>query len=100
MKKVVEKRKDIVFHVKLLPIVGTKPDKIGDVACDKYEKIHREFDSMNAKKECDPKEVENTAALAKSFGISGTPALIMPDGNIYSGKMSADKLIELISKSK
>ena len=95
MKKVIEKRKDIVFYVKLLPIVGTKPDKIGDVACNKYAKMRTEFNG-NGKKECDQKEVESNAALARSLNINGTPALIMPDGKIYSGKMPADRLIKFI----
>lgn len=95
MKKVLEKRKDIVFYVKLFPIVGTKPDKIGDVACDKYAKMRAEFNG-NITKDCDQKEVEGNAAFARSLGISGTPTLIMPDGKIYSGKMPADRLIKLI----
>ncbi|HAK87716.1 MAG: hypothetical protein A2077_06820 [Nitrospirae bacterium GWC2_46_6] len=95
MKKAVEKRKDIVFYVKLLPIVGVKPDKIGDAACDKYAKMRVEFNG-SGKKECDQKEVESTVALAKSLGINGTPTLIMPDGKIYSGNMPADRLIKFI----
>ncbi len=95
MKKVIEKRKDIVFYVKLFPVVGTKSDKIADVACAKYEKMRVEFNG-NDKKDCDSREVENNASLARSLGISGTPALIMPDGKIYSGKMPADRLIKFV----
>lgn len=95
MKKVIEKRKDIVFYVKLFPVVGTKPDKIGNVACDKYAKMRTEFNG-NITKNCDQNEVEGNSALARSLGISGTPALIMPDGKIYSGNMPADRLIKFI----
>ncbi len=98
MKKALEKRKDIVFYVKLFPVVKTNPDKIGEVACEKYAKMQSEFNNSgaNSKKDCNQKEVENSASLARSLGISGTPALIMPDGKIYSGKMSADRLIKFI----
>jgi thiol:disulfide interchange protein DsbC len=40
--------------------------------------------------------VEETAKLAGKLGISGTPAMVLPDGRVISGYMQADALLELL----
>lgn len=98
MKKVLEKRNDIVFYIKLYPIVKVDPNKFQEIACEKHVKMLNSEKTNADKKECDIKEIDGNVTLAKSLGITGTPALIMPDGKIYSGKMPADKLIKLIDR--
>ncbi|OCG05547.1 bifunctional protein-disulfide isomerase/oxidoreductase DsbC [Gilliamella apis] len=36
--------------------------------------------------------------VGKKLGISGTPALLLPDGQLVSGYVPADKLIEILKK--
>jgi thiol:disulfide interchange protein DsbC len=42
--------------------------------------------------------VDETIRFAESFGINGTPALVLPDGRVINGFRDADKLHEMLSK--
>jgi hypothetical protein len=163
MKKVVEKRKDIVFFIKMYPIRMTT---IGEVAAidlrankislklreikdlinisiepgtviikDKMEKSFTDIkigenvtvkhmmhkgayekakvivceksltllEDVFAKKTIPPPKCETTAIdenieLAEKLGISGTPAIILPNGTLVPGYKEADALIALIDK--
>lgn len=101
MKKVLEKRKDIVFYMKLFPLKMHKDAywKSKSIICNKsLRMLDDNFEKKPIPKtECNTKEVDDNIKLAESLGITGTPTMIMPDGNIYSGTMPADKLIELIN---
>jgi thiol:disulfide interchange protein DsbC len=102
MKQVVKKRKDIAFYMKLYPLPMHKEAywKAKAAVCSKSIKLLEDnFDKKEiAKKDCSTKEIDDNIKLAASLGITGTPALIMPDGRLHSGTMSADKLIESIDK--
>jgi protein-disulfide isomerase len=50
--------------------------------------------------ECNTKEVDNTIKTAESLGITGTPTIILPNGKMRSGAMTAEQLIELIDGKK
>jgi thiol:disulfide interchange protein DsbC len=103
MKKVVEKRKDIVFYVKLYPLIKPDSEQYQSIVCGKYSKMLN-TPEFNIKKktgrkentDCNIKKIENDLKFANSIGVSGTPTLVMPGGKMYSGKMPADVLIELI----
>jgi thiol:disulfide interchange protein DsbC len=101
MKKVLEKRKDIVFYVKLFPLKIHKDAywKSKSIACNKsLNMLEDNFENKPIPKtDCDTTEVDDNIKLAESLHITGTPTMIMPDGKIYSGTMPADKLIELIN---
>lgn len=47
---------------------------------------------------CETKVIEENIKLAEKLGIRGTPAIILPSGNIIPGYKDADSLIELIDK--
>ncbi|BCB96106.1 hypothetical protein JZK55_10280 [Dissulfurispira thermophila] len=104
MKKVLEKRKDIVFYIKLFPLKMHKDAywKSKSIACNNSMKMLEDnFEKKSIPKDdCDTKEIDDNIKLAESLGITGTPALIMPDGRIYSGLMPADRLIEIINRRK
>ncbi|MBA4348586.1 MAG: hypothetical protein C0415_01160 [Thermodesulfovibrio sp.] len=104
MKKVIEKRKDIVFYVKLYPLIKPDSDKYQSIVCEKYSKMLNTPEFSIKKKagrkenaDCDIKKIENGLKFANSIGVTGTPTLVMPGGKMYSGKMPADVLIELIN---
>ena len=102
MKKVLEKRKDIVFYIKLFPLKMHKDAywKSKSIVCNKsLNMLEDNFENKPIPKtDCDTKEIDNNIKLAESLGITGTPTMIMPDGKIYSGAMPADKLIEMINR--
>jgi thiol:disulfide interchange protein DsbC len=102
MKQIVAKRKDISFFIKLYPLEMHKDayGKSRSIVCAKSMQLledcfaHKEI----AKAECNTDEVDNNMKLAKSLGISGTPAIILPDGRMRIGTMSEGELIGLIDE--
>ncbi|HMK59948.1 MAG TPA: DsbC family protein [Dissulfurispiraceae bacterium] len=102
MKKVLEKRKDIAFFIKLLPLPMHKDAewKSKAIVCKKsIQLLEDNFAGKPIEKaECDTKVIEDNKKLANDLGISGTPALILPDGRVLAGYREADTLIEMIAK--
>jgi thiol:disulfide interchange protein DsbC len=102
LKKVVEKRKDIAFFIKLFPLPMHKDSgwKAKSIICKKS--LHLLEDNFEGKPiektDCDTKVIEENTKLAGELGISGTPALVLPDGRIVSGYREADMLIDMITK--
>ena len=102
MKKVLEKRKDIVFLIKMFPL-PMHPDaywKSKSIVCKKSLQL---FEDNFAKKkidkaECASSAVDDNIKLAAQLGISGTPALVLSDGKVISGYLEADALIKQIVK--
>jgi thiol:disulfide interchange protein DsbC len=102
LKKVIEKRKDIAFYIKMFPL-KMHPDAYGKSQTIVCEKSLDLLDDAFAKKSipepsCDTNVVDETIELAGTLGITGTPALILPSGIINSGYRDADALIALIDQ--
>ncbi len=100
MKKVIEKRKDIAFYIKMYPlkIHPQAYDKAKAIVCEKSIAL---LEDAFARKEipkpkCETMVVDENIKLAERLGISGTPALIFPNGNLVSGALEAKKIIEMI----
>jgi thiol:disulfide interchange protein DsbC len=102
IKKVVEKRKDIAFFIKLFPLPMHKDSgwKAKSIICNKsMQLLEDNFEGKQIPKaECDTKVIEDNTKLAGELGITGTPALVLPDGLIVSGYREADTLIDMITK--
>jgi thiol:disulfide interchange protein DsbC len=103
MKKVVTKRKDIAFYIKLFPL-KIHPDaywKSKSILCNKSLKLLEDnFEKKPIPQpNCEAKEIDENIKLGETLGISGTPTSIMPDGSVHIGFLSADKLIERIDSS-
>ena len=103
MKKVLEKRKDIAFYLKMFPLVKLHPkayEKSMTIVCKKSLALLE--DNFAGKKlpppECKSKEIDENLKLGESLGITGTPAIIFPDGSIAPGAMDADALISRIDR--
>ncbi len=102
MKKVIEERKDIAFFIKMFPLPMHKGayDKAKAVVCEKslalledaYEKKEM------PKSKCETTAVDDTMKLAENLGITGTPALIFPDGKIIPGAVDAKTIIGGVGK--
>jgi thiol:disulfide interchange protein DsbC len=105
IKKVVEKRKDIAFYIKLFPLTQLHPDaywKSKSIICEKSLKLlESNFEGKTIPKpSCKTDAVDKNIKLAASLGITGTPTSILPDGSVLTGFLQADKLIELIDSAK
>jgi len=103
MKKVLEKRKDVVFYLKLFPLVKLHPkayEKSMAIACKKSLELLE--DNFAGKKlpppECKTKEIDENLKLGEKLGLRGAPAIILPDGGIVPGAMGADALISRIDR--
>jgi thiol:disulfide interchange protein DsbC len=100
MKKIIEKRKDIAFYVKLYPLSFHKDAywKAKSILCGRSLKLLEDcFEGKKIEKsECDTAEVDDTIKLAESLGIRGTPAIILPDGRLRIGALPENELIDLI----
>jgi thiol:disulfide interchange protein DsbC len=100
LKKIIEKRSDIAFLLKLypLPMHPDAYDKSRTIVCEKSVKLLE--DAFAGKKlaapKCPSKEVDENIKLAKELGITGTPTLILPDGRVVPGYVDADTLLQLL----
>ena len=104
MKKVVAKRKDIAFYIKLLPL-QIHPDaywKSKSIRCNNsLQLLEDNFEKKPIPRpECEAKEIDENIKLAKDLGIIGTPTIIMPDGSIHIGFIEADQLIAMVDSSR
>jgi thiol:disulfide interchange protein DsbC len=100
IKQIGEKRKDIVFYIKMFPLPFHKDAywKSKSIVCNNSIQLLQDcFDKKEiAKTDCTTDEVDNTLKLGKSLGIDGTPAIILPDGRLRMGAMPEEELIKLI----
>jgi thiol:disulfide interchange protein DsbC len=102
MKKIIKERKDISFYIKMNPLkMHPKAyDKAKAIVCEKSLAL---LEDSFAKKElpapkCKTSIVDDNVKLAESIGITGAPALIMPDGRIVMGYRDANAIKDLVDK--
>ncbi len=105
MKQIIENRKDIVFYLKIFPIIQLHPQayqKSKAIVCEKSnEKAIKLLEDAYNKKtlpkpSCITTVVDENINLAKRLGINATPTIILDDGRIVSGAKKAEELIKLI----
>lgn len=99
MEQVLKQRKDIAFYFILVPFnIKDAYWKSKSIICNKsFAMLADSF----AKKElpppdCGTNQIDANFKLAEVLGITGTPALISPDGRIHMGTMPAKELIDFI----
>ena len=102
MKKVIKERKDIAFFIKLYPLPMHKEAhaKAKAIVCEKsLSLLEQAFEKkpIPAAK-CETSAIDDNVKLAQKLGITGTPAIIMPDGRLIPGYLEADALIKQIEK--
>ncbi len=102
MKKVINERKDIAFYIVLypLPMHPEAYEKSKAIFCEKSLSM---LDDAFAKKplpkaKCQTKAIDENIELARKLGITGTPAMIFPDGALVPGYKDAGEIIRLIDK--
>lgn len=103
MKKVLEARKDIVFHIVMFPL-KIHPEayiKSKAIVCEKSIKLLEDaFDRKPLPElSCETDLIDKNIALANSLGITSTPSLVFQDGRKASGAMKAEDLIRFIDRN-
>jgi thiol:disulfide interchange protein DsbC len=102
MKKVIAERKDIAFLIKMSPLPAHKEayDKAKAIVCEKsLFLLESAFEKKPIPKpKCKTNSVDDNIKLAQKLGISGLPAMVMPDGKIISGYIDANALKNLVDK--
>ncbi len=103
MKDIVSKRKDIVFYIKLFPLAihpGSK-EKAEEIECTRSLKLLQE--SLEGKPipkpACKTTEIDKNIALGKSLAITGTPTIILPDGEKVVGALPEQALLMRINQA-
>lgn len=100
MKLVSEKRKDIVFFIKLYPLPMHKDAKrkSESIICNKSLQMLEDAFANKPIPDpvCKTDVVDKNIQLAEKLGIRGTPTIIFNDGRVASGAISAEELIGLI----
>ena len=104
IKKVIEKRKDIAFYIKLFPLSSIHPkahEKSTAIMCEKdNDKAVKMLEDAYARKDipkaaCTASAVDETVKLGQSLGVQGTPTVIFADGKRKNG-MSAEDIMKLV----
>jgi len=107
MKQITAKRKDVVFYLKMFPVVQLHPgayDKSKAIVCqesnDKRLKLLEDAYAGRSlpKPECVTDAVKKNIDLAGKLGISGTPTLIFDDGFRHNGSVEEAELLRLIEE--
>lgn len=104
MKKVVAERKDIAFFIKLdpLPMHKGSYEISTTIACGGFA-LSLLDDAIDKKPlpeviKCKTTAIDDDIKLAEKLGITGTPALIFPDGSLVPGALQADAIIKMVDK--
>ena len=100
IKKIIEKRKDIAFYIKLfpLPMHPEAYEKSKAILCAGTAQALE--DAFARKKlapaKCKTGEIDANIKLAGELGIKGTPGIILPDGRLVPGYLPEEALLGLI----
>jgi len=100
MKKILEQRKDIAFHLKLYPLKSHPEayEKSKAIVCEKSLALLEDaFEKKPIpKSKCQTLSIDENIMLAEELGISSVPSIILPDGRVFPGYRDAKTLIQLI----
>jgi thiol:disulfide interchange protein DsbC len=101
LKKVVEADSNVVFFIKMMPLVKIHPEayRISKaILCE--ENLQLLEDSFAGKPvpepSCDSDAVDRTLKLAQELGIGSTPTIILPDGRIAPGYRPAEDILKML----
>ncbi len=104
IKEIIKERPDIAFYIKLYPLPmhpNAYEKSLAIICADRSAKLLD--DAMTGKElpkpTCKSDLIARNLAMGKQFGITGTPAIILPDGSLIPGYVKADVLVDLIDKS-
>jgi thiol:disulfide interchange protein DsbC len=101
LRQAVEKRPDLQFLIKLLPLQQSSKSLAKTIACNKsMEQLDAVFAGKTiAEADCKTEVIEQTLAIARSLGINSTPTLILPNGQLAPGYQPLEPLLKLIDQN-
>jgi len=101
IRKILSERNDIAFYLRLMPL-KFHPDaywKSQSILCSKapIETLEENFEKRPIPKpDCETKAPDENIRLGEQLGITGTPAMIMPDGLVVIGSWDSRAITELV----
>ncbi len=103
LKKIVSTRRDIAFYIKLMPL-KMHPDaywkSVSIICSNSLQYLEDNFGKKPIPKpDCRTDAIDKNIRLGADLDITGTPTLIMPNGLVVFGAISADKIIDLASNN-
>lgn len=103
IKKVAAERTDIAFYIKMLPLkIHPESYKLAkSIVCSRsVRSLESAFDGQALPEpSCQSSEVDNNILLAESLGITSTPTMVLPDGNLMVGYKEASELVAAIQSA-
>ena len=92
---------DLAFYIKLIPFKQSSKKITQTIICNKsMEQLEMAFSGQALPEPtCESDIVEENLALAQKLGIRGTPALILPNGQISPGFRPLEPLLKLIDEN-
>lgn len=104
LKKIIAKRKDVAIYIKMFPLISIHPqayDKSKTILCeDSVELLEKSLNSQAIPAPtCETDQVDKNIKYGAKIGISGTPAIVLPDGRILPGYTTADNIMQAIDHS-
>jgi len=102
MKKITEKRQDIVFYLKLFALISPDPQTVKSIVCAKSLSVLEDGYERKPvpKQECQSSEADDNMKFAQENAINSAPALIFPDGTIQLGYSDAAQLEKRIDEGR
>lgn len=102
MKEAVEKRSDLLFQIKLMPVKQSSLEVSKTIVCSQsMEQLEAAFEKKAVPKaECDSSAIDQTRVIAQSLGIKSTPTLVLPNGQIAPGYKNLERLFALIDQNR
>lgn len=102
MKKLTEERKDIAVYIMLFPLPSHKDayEKSKAIECKKSLALlddafqHKPVPAPS----CETSAIDENIKLGRELGVNATPTIILPDGRVIAGYMSAQDLAGAIGK--
>lgn len=102
LQQAVEKRSDLLFQIKLMPIKQSSKEISQTIACNRsMEQLEAAFaGEIIPETDCETNVIEQNLSIARSLDIRSTPTLILPNGQIAPGYKSLETLLDLIDQAK
>lgn len=101
MKKIVARRNDIAFYLKIFALVSPDQNQVKSVICsNSLSTLEKAFEREQVpSRECASTELEDNMQFAEANGITAAPALIFPDGSLQLGFSEAAALEKTIDEA-
>ena len=103
IKELLKDNTDIVFYIKLFPLINIHPEsyeKSRSILCKKSLKLLDDAIEGKSlpKAECNTKAVDENIKLAERLSINGTPTIILPDGSLIPRFVDKQTLLKLMEQ--